>query len=118
MRRITSHTFDAGVADAFGRLVVHGGGERRSHLRGRLLRGDLRQGLLRADGLGGAVDDNAILDGTTDQPMRFIRTGGARLDARRAKVVVATGTDAAVVMLIGDGATAGVAVDEIGARVR
>ena len=118
MVRITSRTFDAGIADAFGRLVLHGGGEQGSHLRGRFLRGNLRQGLLRGEGLGGAVDDNAILDRPTDQPMSFIRTGGARLDAGRAKVVVATETDAAVVMLIGDGATAGVAVDEIGTRVR
>jgi hypothetical protein len=61
--------------------------------------------------LGCAGDDLAVLDGTLDQPVTFARAKLTAGDAGLTEIVVATVTDAAVVVRIVHGVVAVVAVD-------
>lgn len=59
----------------------------------------------------GVVDDGTILDNSLDQPLTFAVTSRSRCNTLWAQVIVAILANAAVVMVIRNGATTSVAIN-------
>jgi hypothetical protein len=66
------------------------------------------------DTLGGAVDDGAVLDGALHHPVASTWAVDTIVDTARAKIVIATVTDAAVEMIVFHGMVAVVAIHHPG----
>ena len=69
---------------------------------------------LGCNALGSAVDDASVLDEALDHPVALSRAVDARVNTRRAEIVIATIADAAVEVLVFHGLVAVVAVDDPG----
>lgn len=71
-----------------------------------------------SNNLGGAGDELSIIERSFDEPVSTDRAEIASINTLLAQVIVTTLTDGAVIVLIGDGGLAQVAVDHNRAAVR